>query len=323
MSVRYSVLVLTLLALSYGAGADDRLRLRLAFDAPATDQRSIALLKKFGPGVSHFARFEPHFNATLFRQGTEIIAVARGNLDMTITSAQQLAEFVPAFSIFTAGYVHRDAAHQVAVFNAPLMEPFKQRVQEKLGIRLLAVMYLGRRQLNLRTDQKVMTPQDLAGVKLRMPGSATWQFLGRALGASPTPMAFSEVYTALQTGAVDGQDNPLPTVVNSRFYEVTRQIILTSHIVDLNYIAFSGKVWDGLTASQQSAIQLAAKAAADYGRREQLRLEDSLTGFLGDEGLDIYEPDLDAFRQQVQARYRESDYARDWPPGLLEKINAL
>ena len=70
-----------------------------------------------------------------------------------------------------------------------------------------------------------------------MPGTDAWQFLGKTLGASPTPLAFNEVYTALQTGAVDGQDNPLPTVVDKKFYEVTKQIILTSHLVDLNYIA--------------------------------------------------------------------------------------
>lgn len=303
--------------------AEDRIRLRLSFDAPETDQRAIALMKAFKPGVEEFAKFEPHWNASLFRQGTEIIAVARGNLDMTITSAQQLAEFVPEFSIFTAGYVHRDADHQVAVFNDPLMAPFKQKVEDKLGIKLLAVMYLGRRQLNLRTDQKIMTPEDLSGVKLRMPGTSTWQFLGKALGASPTPMAFSEVYTALQTGAVDGQDNPLPTVVNSKFYEVTKQIILTSHIVDLNYIAFSQIVWDGLTPEQQTAVQHAATGTANYARAEQLKLESSLVGFLREEGLEIYEPDLDAFRDHVQRQYRESEYARDWPKRLLEKINAL
>ena len=303
--------------------ADERLKLRLSFDAPATDQRSIALMEKFKPGVMPFADFEPHWNGTLFRQGTELIAVARGNLDMTITSAQQLAEFIPEFSIFTAGYVHRDAAHQVSVFNDPLMQPFKDRVATVLGVKLLAVMYLGRRQLNLRTDQKIMTPEDLQGVKLRMPGSATWQFLGKALGASPTPMAFSEVYTALQTGAVDGQDNPLPTVVNSRFYEVTKQIILTSHIVDLNYIAFSKVIWDDLTEHQQNAVESAAVAAAEYGRQNQLKLETKLATYLAEQGIRIYEPDLAAFRSRVQQMYQSSGYAANWPLGLLEKINGL
>ena len=167
-------------------------------------------------------------------------AISRGNLEMSITSAQELAQFFPEFSIFTAGYVHQDAAHQVAVFNDPLMDAFKQKAEEELGVKLLSVMYLGRRQVNLRQPKDeltVSTPADLEGVNLRMPGTDAWQFLGKALGAAPTPMAFSEVYTALSTGAVDGQDNPLPTVVDAKFYEVTNQIILTSHLVDLNYIA--------------------------------------------------------------------------------------
>ena len=273
--------------------------------------------------MAEFASFEPHWNASLFRQGSELIALARGNLDMTITSAWELSEFIPDFTIFTAGYVHRDAAHQVAVFNDPLMDSFKQQLQDKLGIRLLSVMYLGRRQLNLRDEKRIMTPDDLAGVNLRMPGTSAWQFLGRALGASPTPMAFSEVYTALQSGAVDGQDNPLPTVVYSKFYEVTKQIVLTSHMVDLNYIAIASATWDKLTMEQQRQLQQAADETADFARKNQLELENSLVDFLQKKGLKVYAPDLTAFRTKVQSAYMQSAYAKAWPKGLLERINDL
>ncbi len=204
--------------------------------ASATDQRAVALTSVFAPAVADFATLEPHWNAALFKQGTELEAISRGNLDMSIASAQELAEFFPEFSIFSAGYLHKDAAHQKRVFEADLFKPFKKMVEDKLSVKLLTVMYLGRRQLNLRTDKKINTPEDLAGVKLRMPGSDAWMFLGRALGANPTPMAFTEVYTGLQTGAIDGQDNPLPTDRDAKFYEVTKQIVLTSHLVDLNYL---------------------------------------------------------------------------------------
>ena len=218
----------TVIAVGAGpAAAQDKIKLRLSAVQSETDQRSVAILEKFAPMVADFAEFEPHWNGTLFQQGTELEAIASGDLEMSITSAQELATFIPEFSIFPAGYVHQDAAHQVAVFNDPLMEPFKQKVEEELGVKLLSVMYLGRRQVNLRmpkSERTVMTPADLAGVNLRMPGTDAWQFLGKALGANPTPMAFTEVYTALQTGAVDGQDNPLPTVVDAKFYEVTKQI---------------------------------------------------------------------------------------------------
>ncbi|MBA5775870.1 sialic acid TRAP transporter substrate-binding protein SiaP [Stappia sp. F7233] len=315
----------TTLALSLGSAAfaQDKIKLRLSSPASETDQRAVALIEKFGPAVAEFAEFEPHWNGTLFKQGTELEAIARGNLEMSIASAQELAVFFPEFSIFTAGYVHRDAAHQVAVFNDPLMDPFKQKAEDELGVKLLTVMYLGRRQVNLKGDREVKTPADLAGVKLRMPGTDAWQFLGKALGASPVPMAFTEVYTALQTGAIDGQDNPLPTVVDAKFYEVTNQIVLTSHLVDLNYLAISKSLWDGLTPEQQAALQKAADDAADYGRANQLKKEEELGSFLVEQGLKVYEPDVQAFREHVQKAYLESDFAKSWPEGLLDKINAL
>jgi TRAP-type transport system periplasmic protein len=306
-----------------GARAADKLKLRLSSVNTETDQRAIALIEKFGPAVADFADFEPHWNGVLFKQGTELEAIARGNLEMAITSAQELASFFPEFSILTAGYVHQSAEHQVKVFNDPIMDPLKAKVEAELGVKLLAVMYLGKRQVNLRGDQVVKTPADLAGVKLRMPGSDSWQFLGSALGASPVPMAFGEVYTALQTGAIDGQDNPLPTVVDSKFYEVTKQIVLTSHLVDLNYLAISKAAFDSLGADQQAALQKAADDACEFGRQNQLKKEEELVSFLTEKGLKIYEPDVAAFREHVQAAYLASDYAKDWPAGMLERINAL
>ena len=99
-------------------------------------------------------------------------------------------------------------------------------------------------------------------------------------------MAFTEVYTALQTASVDGQDNPLPTVVDAKFYEVTKQIVLTSHLVDLNYIAFSKAVWDELTPQQQTELQAAADAAAASSRKINCRREEELVSFLRQQGLE-------------------------------------
>lgn len=306
--------------------AADKIKLRLATAGSATDQRSVAMAEVFAPMVAEFADFQPGYNGTLFAQGTELEAISRGNLEMSIASAQEMAQFFPEFSIFATGYVHQNAEHQVKVFNDPLMDAFKKTAEDELGVKLLSVMYLGRRQVNLRQTKEeltVTTPADLNGVNLRMPGTDAWQFLGKALGASPTPMSFTEVYTALSTGAVDGQDNPLPTVVDAKFYEVTNQIVLTSHLVDLNYIAFSKQVWDALTPEQQATVQKAADAAAESGRQKQLEKEESLVSFLKEQGMEIYEPDLDAFRSHVQAQYVGSEFAASWPDGVLEKINAL
>ena len=298
----------------------------LATSGTETDMRSVAMANVFAPMVASFAKYKPGYNGSLFAQGTELEAISRGNLTMSIASAQELAQFFPEFSIFATGYVHQDAAHQVRVFNDPLMDPFKQKAEDELGVKLLSVMYLGRRHVNLRftrDEKNVMTPSDLTGVNLRMPGTDAWQFLGKALGASPTPLAFSEVYTALASGAVDGQDNPLPTVVDKKFYEVTKQISLTSHLVDLNYIAFSKETWDSLSPEQQMTVQRAADAAAAYGRLKQLDKENNLAEFIRSQGVEIYTPDLAAFRKHVQAQYVGSEFAATWPDGVLERINAL
>jgi TRAP-type transport system periplasmic protein len=313
------------LALAAGicAASAQGVTLRLSAPASATDQRALAMIEIFGPAVKDFASFQPHWNATLFKQGTEIEAIARNNLEMSITSPQELATLIPSWSIFTAGYLLRDADHQKKVFASPMMDDMKKGVEDKLGVKLLSVMYLGRRQLNLRTEKEIKTPADLAGAKLRMPGTEAWLFLGTALGANPVPVAFTEVYTALQTGAIDGQDNPLPTNRDSKFYEVTKQIVLTSHLVDQNYIAISKKVWEAFTPAQKATVQKAADDASELARQRQLKLEVELEAFFKAQGLKVYTPDIEAFRTKVQKDYLASKFAKDWPAGMIDQINAI
>ena len=300
-----------------------QLTLRMSTPATPTDQRSIALAEVFGPAVAGFATYQPHYNSSLFKQGTELEAIARNNLEMSITSSQELATIIPAWSIFTAGYLMRDAEHQKKVFASDIGKEMYKLAEDKLRVKLLSVMYLGRRQLNLRTEKEIRTPADLAGVKLRMPNTEAWLFLGQALGANPLPLAFTEIYTALQTGAIDGQDNPLPSNRDSKFHEVTKQIVLTSHLVDMNFIAFSKRVWDGLKPEQQQIVQKAADDAAELGRKRQLALEAELEGFFKEKGLKVYTPDVESFRTRVQKMYLESKYAKDWPPGMIDRINAI
>ncbi|MCG6904284.1 MAG: C4-dicarboxylate ABC transporter, partial [Rhodobacter sp.] len=112
--------------LAVPALAQDKVKLRMSTPASESDQRSVALAGVFGPAVAGFADYEPHYNASLIAQGSELEAIAGGDLEMSIASAQELATFFPEFSIFATGYVHQDAAHQVAVFNDALMDPFKK-----------------------------------------------------------------------------------------------------------------------------------------------------------------------------------------------------
>ena len=136
-------------------------------------------------------------------------------------------------------------------------------------------------------------------------------------------MAFTEVYTGLQTGAIDGQDNPLPTDKDKKFYEVTKQIILTGHLADMNFLAFSKQVWDSMTPEQQE-ITLQAARDASLSISDTIEANEAeLVLFFKDQGLEVYEPDVDAFRIHAQQMYLESEFSKEWPEGMLERVNAL
>ena len=263
-----------------------------------------------------------NLNASLFKQGAEPAAMARGNLELSSISAFDIAKLVPEFSIFTAGYIVRDPQHQQKVFGGPIGDELFKLVSDKMEVTILSPIYLGTRQINLRDVRNVKTPADLKGVKLRMPGSKEWLFLGEALGATATPLAFGEVYLALKTGTIDGQDNPLPTVRAAKFYEVTKQLVLTNHLVDGIFIAISNKSWNAMSAAQKGKLKAAAQAAAQFNDENRIKEEGQLVDFFKQQGLAVVTPDLDAFRKAVQQTYMASEYAKVWPAGLLERINA-
>ena len=264
-----------------------------------------------------------NLNAALFKQGTEPVAMARGNLEFASISAFDIAKLVPEFSIFTAGYIIRDPEHQQKVFNGPIGEEMFKLVAEKMDVTLLATAYLGTRELNLREVRNVRTPADLKGVKLRMPGSKEWLFLGEALGATATPLAFGEVYLGLKTGTIDAQDNPLPTVRAAKFYEVTKQLVLTHHLVDSLFIAVSNKTWIASSPVHKAKLKAAAQAAAAYNNENRRQEEAQIVEFFKQQGMQVSTPDVDAFRKAVQSAYAASDMAKAWPKGLLERINAV
>lgn len=133
-----------------------------------------------------------------------------------------------------------------------------------------------------------MKPADLARIKLRMPPGESWQFVGTALGANPSALAFTEVYTALQTGAIDAQGNALPAKKNMKFYEVTNQIISTSHFIAANHFVIGLQKWNSLTPDQQRRVQAAA-LKSEEAITNMARKEDSeLIAFFKKEGLDVY-----------------------------------
>ncbi len=298
--------------------------IQLRFSAVFSEQDIRAeMMKTFATGVGSDFAFEGFYGGVLFKQGTELVAIQRGNLEMGNIAPQDISAQVPAWSILTSAYLFRDANHLRAFFASDAGTEMKALAEDQLGIKILGPTFFGTRQVGLNIDKKIATPADMAGIKLRMPGGDAWQFLGSSLGANPTPMAYAEVYTGLQTGAIDGQDNPLPNVENMKFYEVMKQIVLTSHLVGFDILTISKAVWDKLTPEQQTTVQTAADAAIAQSTDAHLKREAELAASFVERGLQVYAPDVEAFRKHAQAAYLASDLAKDWPAGMLEKIAAL
>jgi TRAP-type transport system periplasmic protein len=313
---------LLLAATGFTAQAQDKLQLR--FSAVFSEQDIRAdMMKQFSEAIADDFTLELFYGGTLFKQGTELVALQRGSLEMGNIAPQDISNQIPAWSVLTSGYLFRDADHLRAFFDSDVGGEFKKMAEDQLGIVILGPTYFGIRQVGLRGDKKITTPADMAGVRLRMPGGDAWQFLGTALGANPTPMAYAEVYTGLQTGAIDGQDNPLPNVENMKFYEVMNQIVLTSHLVGYDLLVVSKSAWDQMSADQQAAFQAAATAAIDFSQQAHLDREAELVEQFKAAGLDIYEPDVAAFRAHAQEMYLNSELAKDWPEGVVDRINAL
>ena len=266
---------------------------------------------------------EPHFGGTLFKQGTELVALQRDNLELGNVAPQDIAKQVPAWSILTSAYLFRDAQHVDTFFASDLATEMKRMAEDQLKVKILAPTFFGTRQVGLKGKKKINTPADMAGVKLRMPGGDAWQMLGRSLGANPTPMAYAEVYTGLQTGAIDGQDNPLPNVQNMKFYEVMQQIVLTNHLVAFDVLTMNLKAWNAMGAAKQKTFQAAVNKATAWSTAEHLKKEAELANGFKQQGLDVYTPDLAAFRTHAQKMYLASDEAKAWPAGMVDKINAL
>ncbi|TWH36615.1 MULTISPECIES: sialic acid TRAP transporter substrate-binding protein SiaP [unclassified Aminobacter] len=308
--------------MSIPALAQDKTEIRFSAIFSDRDIRA-EMMEKFKNAVADDFKVENFFNGSLFKQGTELVAIQRGNLEMGNIAPQDFAKQVPAWSLLTSAYLFRDVDHLNKFFASDAGTEMKQMVEDQLGVKILGPTFFGTRQVGLKGNKKINTPADMAGIKLRMPGGDAWQFLGQALGANPTPMAVTEVYTGLQTGAIDGQDNPLPNVQTLKFHEVMDQIVLTSHLVGFDLLTISKAVWDKMPPEQQQKVQAAADEAIEWSAQQHTAKEAELAEFMKQNGLDVYTPDVAAFREYAQKLYLESDLAKDWPEGMLERINAL
>ena len=270
---------------------------------------------------------ELYTSGQLFTQEGELAACREGTLDMAYFGDAWLAEWVPYLSMLGAAYTFTGWEHADRVLNGEIGKKIYEEVARKTGVRPLGAFYLGTRQLNLRDiGREARTPADLKGVKLRTPGSPSWLALGKALGGNPTPMSFGEVYMGLKTGAIDGQDNPLPTDKNAKFYEVTKYIILTDHVVGTVWPTINEKKWQSLTADDRALVLQATAKAGEACARQNLDTEAGILDFFRQQGMTVItDPDKKAFAEYARNSYltESKDIAAKWDMALYDQIQAL
>jgi TRAP-type transport system periplasmic protein len=295
---------------------------RVSTAAPPSDflAKSLEAFKGEVEAANVGVKVEVHPASTLFRQGTEVPALQRGNLEMSTMTTFEVAQQLAEYGLFNRAYLFRDYDHLRAVFDGPVGESYRRAVADKMGIEILAVAYLGTRQVNLRQKRNVKAPADLAGVKMRMPAGPEWLLLGKAIGVSPVPLGMPEVYLALKTGSIDGQENPLSILNAAKFYEVTEQVVLTSHMVQPVFFDIAKPFFDKLTAEQKATIERAARNAAKLNDSGRLADEKAIVDALKGRGLAVDAIDLAPFRAMADKVYGEADATKGWNAALTKQV---
>ncbi len=322
--IRTAVLV-TLVTFFCGNALAQKTVLRFSTAAPPPDflsrsmQQFKAELEKAAPEFD----VQLHYGSSLFRQGTEVPAMQRGNLEMSTMTTFEVAQQVPELGFFNRAYLFRDYDHAYRTLTGPIGKRYADLVTSKMSIVVLAPTYLGTRQVALRAARDIKGPADLAGLKIRMPGGPDWLLLAQSIGATPTPMGMAEVYLALQTGAIDGQENP-PTIFSAaKFHEVSKQMVLTSHPVQPIFYAIARPYYDKLSPEQREKLAAAAVRAARWNDEQRMSDEKTVIDGLSAKGLAVARPELAPFRANADKIYANADAAKAWDRKMMEEVLAV
>ncbi len=250
----------------------------------------------------------------------QIQGLMMGSQDMAYDGPGVMSKFLPKIAVLEAPFLYDDYEHMHRVLSTDLIEGIYAELRKATGIRVLDTWYYGVR--HVTTSKKpVQTVQDMKGLKLRVPEIAAYMETMKAMGASPTPMPFGELYLALQTGVVDGQENPVATIDSGKLYEVQKHISLTGHITNLQFVMISDKALKKLTDEQQQILIDAIQEAGRIQDETILASESSLLEKFKSSGVEIHEVDRSAFREASNVVYEK--FATTWGKDTIEKILAL
>ena len=315
----------------YDASGDPKIDLIFTANALSTDWHGMAMTT-FADAVKEYSggsvTCSVYSDSTLFSSENEWDAINMGQdgggADLAYISFPTLST-QPGLAwcaMINTAYFWNSYDHMTSVLNGEVGQKMYDMIASQTNIVPINGFYLGARVINTRTKQ-IDKQADMNGVLLRMPSSEAWLNLGRALGAEPTSLAFSELYTALQTGSIEGQDNPLPSDINGAFYEVAPYFAITNHVVDSILPCINANTWNKLTDAQKQAVRDAMEAARDFNDTNRIAQEEECVQFLEDNNCTVTYPDIGEFKTYAENWYNNHpDVTADWDMDLYAEIQA-
>jgi tripartite ATP-independent transporter DctP family solute receptor len=231
-----------------------------------------------------------------------------GELDLAISGPSFMAMWHPPLGVLDAAFASRDLDQMLETARGEAMAPHWDELRQRYGVRVLDTWAYGSR--HITSNVPIRGPEDLKGFRLRMPAARVWQASGEALGASPMPIAFAEVYLALQQGIADGQENPVPVIKAKGFHEVQKCLNLTGHIQSSVQILVNERVWQRMNTDQQAALLKAVQDLGEEVRQGLVKDEQRLIEEWKKDGtMEIIDDvDIDAFRARAR-EYFSSGFA--------------
>jgi len=243
-----------------------------------------------------------------------------GTVDIIYTGQLFTGRTYGPLAIGGAPFMFRDFAHWQRYAKSPLFAQLSEGYREKSGgNKVVAITYYGERHV---TSNKVINkPEDMKGLKIRVPDAPLYTMFPRAVGANPTPIAFAEVYLALQNGTVDAQENPLPTIDAKKFYEVQKYVVLTGHITDALITIVGGPTWAKLSDADKKIFEASLKEAATRATNEIIDIEKKLGAEFEKRGKTVVRVDRKPFRDATMKLHNGPDAT--WTKDIYDKLQAL
>jgi tripartite ATP-independent transporter DctP family solute receptor len=243
-----------------------------------------------------------------------------GTVDIIYTGQLFTGRTYGPLAIGGAPYMFRDFDHWKRYAASPLFGELSEGYRQKSGgNKVVAITYYGER--HVTSNKAINKPGDMKGLKIRVPDAPLYTMFPRAVGANPTPIAFAEVYLALQNGTVDAQENPLPTIDAKKFYEVQKFIVLTGHITDALITIVGGATWAKLSDADKKTFEAVLKEAATRATNEVIEVEKKMGAEFEKRGKTVVKVDRKPFRDATMKLHNGPDAT--WPRDIYDKLQKL